>query len=140
MRRARVPRSWRWAAVLAWATFIWVLSDIPDLRSPFAQDFILRKIAHTLEFAILAGLLLWSLWPTAIANKKIGIIFIRKALVAASIAICYAVLDEIHQGFVLGRTASARDVVIDSLGVLFGLGASWLVLFFAKLRKDVAHN
>ncbi len=144
-----MPHRWRWALVLAWAAFIWALSDIPDLRSPFAQDFLLRKIAHTLEFALLAGLLQWALWPAqktgpAATRGTLPRYFVRTGLVAASIAIAYAAIDELHQGFVLGRTASARDVLIDSLGVIVGISLGWLLarraLLFSNLRKNISHN
>ena len=37
---------------------------------------------------------------------------------AVIFAISYAVLDEWHQTWVLGRSGNARDVMIDSIGVL----------------------
>jgi len=35
------------------------------------------------------------------------------------LSILYAILDELHQSFVLGRDASIRDVLIDSFGIAF---------------------
>jgi VanZ family protein len=40
---------------------------------------------------------------------------------AFAIAVAYAVTDEIHQHFVRGRHASARDVLIDSVGIAVGI-------------------
>jgi VanZ family protein len=37
------------------------------------------------------------------------------------IATAYAVTDEIHQGFVSGRSAQVRDVLIDTAGALVGV-------------------
>ncbi|MBL7155498.1 MAG: VanZ family protein, partial [Candidatus Portnoybacteria bacterium] len=37
---------------------------------------------------------------------------------AVILAIGYALADEYHQSFILGRNASLRDVLIDSSGVL----------------------
>ena len=39
----------------------------------------------------------------------------------------YATSDEFHQKFSNGRTASSKDVCIDTLGVLFGIGLYMLV-------------
>jgi len=38
----------------------------------------------------------------------------------------YSVLDEIHQAFVAGRTASAYDSLLDSIGALAAFGALWM--------------
>jgi VanZ family protein len=45
---------------------------------------------------------------------------LEHALMAASLAIVYAVSDEVHQRFVPGRTAAAGDVGIDALGAVVG--------------------
>ena len=38
----------------------------------------------------------------------------------------YATSDEFHQMFSNGRTASPKDVCIDTLGVLFGIGICYI--------------
>lgn len=51
------------------------------------------------------------------------------------IAAAYAGLDEYHQSFVPGRTAELKDVFIDSLGIIAGVGVYRVLLFFfAYLR------
>ncbi len=88
---------------------IFFLSAQPDLNSGLGTwDTILRKLAHMAEYAAL-----WFLWWRAFRY--------RRALAAAMIAIGYAVTDEYHQTFVDGRTGSAADVVIDSLGIATAL-------------------
>ena len=42
-------------------------------------------------------------------------------LLAGMICVGFACADEYHQSFVLGRASSRRDVVIDSIGVFFGV-------------------
>jgi VanZ family protein len=103
----------RWGPVVAWATVIFALSSIPSLGTGLETwDFMLRKIAHATEFAILAALLVRALRHTGWA---------------VAIAIAYAVSDEIHQSFVSGRQGSPRDVGIDAVGVVVGavLASRW---------------
>ena len=41
------------------------------------------------------------------------------------IGISFAILDEFHQSFVPGRHMSSTDVLFDSLGIVFGMFASY---------------
>ncbi len=102
-----------WLPVVVWAAFIFYLSNQPGLKSGLAwpYDFILRKTAHIVEFAILFLLLLRAL-------EKGHNLATKKALAWAFVlTIFYAASDEYHQSFVVQRVASLTDVVIDSLGV-----------------------
>jgi len=74
---------------------------------------VLRKLAHVLEFMILFLLMYNALYSPDRIKKSIYI--------SAFLAVLYAVFDEVHQLFVVGRTGSIMDVVIDSLGVLIGI-------------------
>src|SRR3989344_6916801 len=78
-----------WLPVILWAGMIFFLSSIPDLRSglPNIFDLILRKIAHSGEFGILAILIV----------RAFGINSKNICLKAAIVAIIYAIADEIHQ-------------------------------------------
>ena len=103
----------RWGPVVAWAAVIFAFSSIPSLGTGLGTaDFVLRKIAHATEFAILAALLVRALRHTGWA---------------VAIAIAYAISDEIHQSFVSGRQGSPRDVGIDAVGVVVGalLASRW---------------
>jgi len=42
-----------WLPVIIWASLIFYLSNIPHLKTNFEYDFILRKIAHIVEYFIL---------------------------------------------------------------------------------------
>ena len=113
----------KWLPPALWAALIFYLSSMSDLRSDFSNDFdfVLRKIAHVLEYAVLAALLARA-WPR------------RKYLFweVFAVAALYAASDEIHQLFVVGRAGSARDVLIDSIGAFLGLRVySW----FDRRRK-----
>ena len=96
-------------------------------------SFLIRKLAHFTEYAAL-GFLLYGDFYTSnsyFANKK-------KVVVCASwlLAIIYAATDELHQKFVAGRGPSIRDVMIDSMGALFGIIVFMLiVLIITKVRN-----
>lgn len=121
-----------WLPVLLWMLFIFIASTAlmsaehtarfigPFLRW-FAPDItdatiasiqlVVRKCAHLTEYAILSALLLRALRQHLLAARSVA--FVLAAL--------YAVLDEFHQSFVLSRTGSPWDVVIDSIGAILGL-------------------
>lgn len=96
----------RWLPALAWATLIFALSGIPTLATDLGTwDLVLRKLAHAVEYAILAALLLRAL----------------RAPPAWALAVVYAVSDELHQHFVPGRAGRPLDVAIDATGALVGV-------------------
>lgn len=86
---------------------------MPGLRSPFEAlfDFILRKLAHVGEYAILAFLLVRALHLHGLSPKRV-------ILIAACVSVLYAISDEFHQTFVPGRNGVWSDVIIDSIGIL----------------------
>ncbi len=112
-----LSRTMRWAIVFLWMTGIWYLSDQPDLRSGLAHDFLLRKVAHMVEFGVLTLLVAWA---RARGTLKVPLLW----------ALTYAMIDEMHQSWVVNRTSTWRDVVIDSLGI--GLAA--LVVWYYTRR------
>lgn len=100
-----------WIPVLVWAGFIFYLSSIPDLESGLKQDFILRKIAHILEYAILTFLFL-----RALIKERLSIG--RVVVFSLIFSLLYALSDEYHQTFVFGREGTLKDAGIDSIGIL----------------------
>ena len=102
----------RWLVVVLWMSVIFVLSSIPSLHVPFAHsyDFLLRKLAHIGEYAVLTVLLSWA-FHMYIDSR------IRAWLLAALAAVLYGVSDEWHQSWILGRRGSLRDVGIDVVGI-----------------------
>ena len=102
-----------WIPVGLWAGLIFYLSSIPHLQSGLRWDFFLRKIAHMVEFGILALLLIRAIrrsWPTMSEARAV--------FVSAALAVGYAMLDEFHQMFVPGRGPSPKDVLIDACGII----------------------
>ena len=96
-----------WIPVVLWAAVIFTLSSVPDLGTGLGTwDLVLRKIAHTAEYALLGALLYRA---------------VRHAPAALLIASAYAVTDEVHQVFVSGRHGSPLDWLIDTIGVAAGV-------------------
>lgn len=98
---------------------------------------VIRKIAHFLLYT-LVGIILMILLNT----YKIG--EIAKFLTSLIIGIIYATSDEIHQFFIPGRSAQITDVIIDTIGVLFGTLSIMFILKFINLvikkQKDNISN
>jgi len=98
-----------------------VMQDFLDYvrENPTAIEFLLRKIAHVVVFAVLTVALFFLLYqyiPSALLS--IGISFLGGFVLA--------VLDEYRQSFVPGRIASPVDVFINMIGVTL---AVMLILF-----------
>ena len=75
--------------------------------------FIIRKLAHFSEYALLGILAFINLAMV----KKLG----YRGLFAAVFSCIYASSDEIHQLFVPGRAGQVRDVLIDTSGAVAGI-------------------
>lgn len=89
----------QWLPVFLWASVIFFFSSLPQQKvgETFISDFIIKKIAHISEYAILF----------ALTFRATGKKFIQTFV----FVIFYAILDEIHQGFVPGRTPKIYDVL-----------------------------
>ncbi len=73
-----------------------------------------RKTAHMTEYFVLAVTVAFPLYVYGVRG-------IWLVLSAGIFCVSFAGLDEYHQSFVSGRGASARDVAIDSIGILPGI-------------------
>jgi len=100
-----------WALVFLWAGAIFFFSSQPGLKSglPNQWDFVLRKLAHLTEYAVLTFLLI-----RALSQYRLG--WRRILWTAFLLAVLYAISDEYHQTFVFGREGALRDILIDGLG------------------------
>jgi VanZ family protein len=96
-----------WIPVVLWAGVIFALSSIPNLGTGLGVwDLVLRKLAHTAEYALLGALVFHA---------------VRRAPLAIALSSAYAATDEIHQTFVSGRHGSPVDWLIDTAGVAIGV-------------------
>jgi VanZ family protein len=121
-----------WLPVAAWAVFIFLLSSYPTrpVVEIYWKDFIVKKSAHVVEYAILTILLYRALKESGIERKKAGVY-------SVILAVLYGVSDEFHQSFTPGRDPKARDVFFDTIGSVAGIYLIWRLLPKApkRLRK-----
>ena len=86
-------------------------------------SFFVRKLAHFSEYLLLGASLMAAVKqamrqaPERTAPRPLLPSWLLSWLIGAA----YAVSDEIHQHFVPGRAMQARDVLIDTAGVLLGI-------------------
>ncbi len=128
-----------YAALILWAIVIFILSNEGSDTSSGRSDaivqmvqawgaavdtdfltFLIRKSAHIIAYFIL-GILAYNVvriysWPMR-----------RAILVSVAIVLLYAASDELHQYFVPGRSSEVRDVLIDTIAGLFGIGIYALI-------------
>lgn len=144
MIKNRCKKNLCWIALFFWLGFIFYMSAQPVYKSnslsrSIAEKFIkiakkfspnidtdidrfnhyLRKMAHFFCYMVLGILAMKVLDEMGISGHK-------KVVIAFVLCVLYAVSDEFHQRFVPGRGAQVRDVIIDSIGAIVGIGISWL--------------
>ena len=136
----------RWGPVIIWAGSIILLSSNSDPYNLFPERLfqwiymthiygvrltkILGPIGHIYQYAILSFLLSRALvWKTNLESKHLVLAF--------SISLMFAIIDEIHQYFVPIRACQLSDVILDALGS--GLGIAVYVFIFS-LRFYLKHR
>ena len=139
----------RWTPVMGWMLLIFIGStDVLSAKqtSRFVVPFllwldphisldtilrihtVLRKMGHLVAYAVLAALLWRALRGQAAFTLKMW----TPALLALVLAVIYAGFDEFHQSLVPSRTASVRDVALDTAGALIGLMIYWAFVLRRK--------
>lgn len=91
----------------------------------------LRKTAHFVEFGILSILYKAGLG----IFQSLRSFHFKRAFIALGLAIVYAITDEVHQLFVVGRVGTVIDVLIDTAGALVFIGIAGGI--FIKRNKQV---
>jgi VanZ family protein len=136
MRMRATARIVSWGPVLAWMLVIFLLSGdqfsdaatstwIADLSwvgalglSPpviAVANFMLRKCAHFVEYAVLGMLCLRAVGATWRLGGR------ERLAIAVALAAAYASVDELHQyAATRFRTGTARDVALDVAGAFAG--------------------
>jgi hypothetical protein len=118
----------KYASLIIWVSIIYYLSSqgLEFIGPSNIWEFILRKIFHAFEFAVLALLIFRILHQTEKRHIywDIAWTFIFTVL--------YAISDEYHQTFTIGRFGTIRDVSIDSFGALVSV---WFLLLDYHHRK-----
>jgi VanZ family protein len=102
---------------------LWLFPDISEEKIALVH-FITRKIAHFLEYALLAFLA-----ARAFSSSTQTALRQRWFLISLLLVVLYSLSDEYHQSFVQGRGASIYDSFIDMSG---GLTALLLYTFWRR--------
>jgi VanZ family protein len=127
-----------WGPVLAVMLILFVSSAQPKYENPEkgdtvyfsgavpifpgGWDVLIKKSSHVIVYGALGGLLLRGL-------RLSGYPLRQAAYLAVVIAVCYAITDEYHQSFVVGRSASMMDIGFDLVGAAL---ACWLIYGYLK--------
>jgi VanZ family protein len=111
-----IDRLVRWPLVLAWMALIFALSSIPnEIRGPESRV-PYDKIAHFVEFGVLAFLVAWIV--ARVRGMPVGG---TAAVIGVAAAVVYGVTDEWHQAYVPGRDPSWEDLATDAAGAVVGV-------------------
>jgi VanZ family protein len=94
-------------------------------------DHIVRKVAHGMEYAILAASIVFHFWVQGYNTRKI---FFLAILISGM----YAGTDEFHQLFIDGRSGQITDVGIDTLGACIGTIITLCVFLSIKKKQTVS--
>ena len=113
-----------WLPPILWGLIIFSFSSLQvgSSNEIYWKDFVIKKTAHVVEYAILAVLLYRAMIGSDVEKKK-AIIF------SMLIVSLYGFTDEFHQSFTPGREPRIRDVIIDTIGGALG------VLTFSKVLE-----
>jgi VanZ family protein len=117
-----------WAPVLVYMVLIFSVSGMASAPLP---EQVSDKLGHLVAYFGL-GVLAVRAAAGGLPARVTG----RVAVLTAVIACGYGASDEIHQLFVLGRSADVADWYADSAGALLGLCACWAWGMIA-VRADV---
>jgi len=88
-------------------------------------NFRVRKLAHFTIYFVLGILVFWAL-------DDFFKIFSKRVLFSLLFCLSYAIFDEVHQIFTLGRAARLFDIWIDFLGSFF---AVFIFFIFQKWKQ-----
>jgi VanZ family protein len=115
-----LPTIVRCGGVAAVMAFLWWSSSrTPAPEAPF--DPVVALLGNAAHFVAYFGLSLaaWLAAPAVMPSRRLD-------AVALAVAVAYGAVDEWHQSWVPGRTASVVDLVTDLFGAAFAI---WFVRF-----------
>jgi VanZ family protein len=112
-----------WLPVVVWSVVIFSFSSrmLPGPPGFYWLNFVEKKTAHLIEYAILSILYFRAFIFSGIKRKK-------AAILAIIVCFLYGLTDEFHQSFIPGREPTLRDVIIDTLGAGLGIFSVWKLL------------
>ena len=90
-------------------------------------------LAHFLLFGMLASLIQATMWSwTTFSNYSL-----RLTLGVIILASLYGISDEFHQSFVVGRSMSAGDMMVDALGAAVAVATLRQVVISARRSRNL---
>ncbi len=112
-----------WSPVFVWAAIIFSFSAKPTnpVSEIYWKDFVVKKLAHVVVYAILAIFLYRAFKKEGVSPKKSGYYSII-------VAVLYGLTDEFHQSYTPGRDPKLRDVIFDTIGATFAIYGIWNIL------------
>ncbi|MFV1952054.1 MAG: VanZ family protein [Nitrospinota bacterium] len=116
-----------WLPVLIYCYIIFNFSSRESIRLIPSVSHI-DKVLHMIAYGVLGILLVRAFQKTSTYNRK------RIALLAIIFAAIYGISDEIHQSFVVSRTADIYDVIFDTLGA--AIAVQVYSLLSQKVKKS----
>jgi VanZ family protein len=120
--------------LIAWALIIFILSSIPNIPTlkihTAKADFRLDYVMHFCEYGILTFMTFLSF-----AGKDFKIRFRNVIFIALSL-ILFAILDELHQKLIPGRTYSLRDIASNVTGILAAISFTLLVFRSVRMKLE----
>ena len=105
---------------IGYMLLITLLSHVPQEDLPKLDLDGIDYLFHFAEYSILGFLLFRSITSDELLT-------FHPFYGSLLIGISFAILDEFHQSFVPGRHMSSTDVLFDSLGIVFGMFASYKI-------------
>lgn len=146
MKKIKIIRMFLLICIIAWAYIVFSFSSqdgnessglsrmVVDffIKDPQIADKVepyVRKMAHFCEYALGGTLFLSLLYTYKITDEK-------KIAGAILLGIWYAIMDEIHQLMVPGRSGSIKDVYIDSLGIATGVIGMMIIIKITIIIKE----
>ena len=94
-------------------------------------EFIIRKCAHMFVYFVLSILTMLLMFTYETCPLRF------KSFISLLVSFLYACSDELHQFFVGGRSASFRDVLIDSTGACIGILLTLII--YTLIKKTQRH-
>lgn len=120
----------------------WILEFLRWIAPPLAErltpehlhilNYLFRKLGHGTGYFLLTLVGYWAF------RRSFGMDAPRALRWAVISSLIRAILDEIHQAFVPGRTGTSVDVMIDAVGIAL---ATWLIRRRAsRSRRDIVRS
>ena len=123
MRTRELPLIVRWIPSIVMMGAIFFFSSLPaGLVPSFGEwDLLIKKAGHASGYALL-GLAYYFALPPRLSSGF-------RWVLAMVLVILFALSDEFHQSFVLGRNSSVIDVGIDAMGAAIALS---IAMFYSS--------